>query len=766
MFKPFVFSIAALLLSLQELPAQHPVPFTVRGRVIDAQSGQPVAGATIVVYPANATVVTAVLSDRQGRYMFTLGSAGSITVTRSGYAASGRALTPADTVIEVSLSRLGQDATRTETAQSLEGLTIRAVRAGGEAPIAQTTMGRERLERDYSGQDVPLSLRSTPSVTAFAESGSLLNYSYFRIRGIDQSRINITLDGVPLNEPEDQQIYFSDFPDLTSSIQSVQIQRGVGTSTFGQAAFGGSVNFATPALSALGRDVSLTLGGGSFGTQRATLSGNSGPIGERLSLHGRVSGMRSDGYRDGATSAANSAFVSAGYLGQRDVVKFTATTGLERNGQTYSAIPLDELRVHPRANPLAGVGDKYRESAATLNWTRLISTATSAGLTAYGFGTRGFYDYPSGAPGPALRFRSASRWAGLIAAGHSGGDRWSIDGGAHVMSYSKDHEFDERADLQYPGYSNTGYKNEASGFAKMSLSSGSSTLFADLQVRTAQFRYRPTAGYGLDEVSQRWSFVNPKVGVTVRLSQGASLYASWGTTGREPTRADLFAGADDVTPDDAPALLPLTRVRPEHVNDLEAGATIAFGRGRVTANVFDMQFRDEIARTGATTPLGYDIRANVGSSFRRGIELDALLLVTPTIDFGAAVTMSHNRIEAFHDEATGVTYRDVAPILTPELIASHQATWRPNDRISVSLDGRYQSTSYLAPRGDEELTAPPFYVLDAGLRITMGRQDIHVQGRNLLDRFALPSGDVSSSGVPRYFILAPRSLDVSVTIRR
>ena len=199
-----------------------------------------------------------------------------------------------------------------------------------------------------------------------------------------------------------------------------------------------------------------------------------------------------------------------------------------------------------------------------------------------------------------------------MAAAHVARGRLTLDGGAHGMTYSKDHEFDDRPDLQYPGYSNTGFKTEASTFAKASLTLGATALFADVQLRTAEFRYRPTEGYGLGEVSQRWTFVNPKVGLTVRASPAVSLFASYGTTGREPTRGDLFAGADDVTPDDAPALLPLTRVRPEHVNDLETGATLSLSRLRLSITAFDMRFRDEIARTGATTPLGYDIRANVG----------------------------------------------------------------------------------------------------------------------------------------------------------
>ena len=755
-------SLIAVALLVAALPAvaQQGGTLTIGGRVTDAVSNAPLAGASIRDESSGA-----VTTGPDGRFRITLGRPGRVVIRRSGYATLEREVTSTDTTMVVALRPLGGQDTRAATAQSLERLTVIAVRASDAAPVARTTLERADIERDYSGQDLPLTLRLAPSVTAYTESGSLLNYSYFRVRGIDQSRINITLDGIPLNEPEDQQLYFSDFPDLTSSVQSIQVQRGVGTSTFGQAAYGGSVNFASRSLPGTGRGTTLELGGGSFGTARATLQANSGALDNRLAFHGRLSGMRSDGYRDGATSAANSAFASAGYFGDRDLVKLTVTTGLERNGQTYTAVPESELRANPRTNPLAGVGDKYRESFATLSWTRFISTDVSAGVTAYGFATRGFYDYPSGAAGPALRYRSASRWGGLVAAAHAVKGRMTLDAGAHGMTYSKDHEFDDRPDLQYPGYSNTGFKTEASGFAKASVAMGAVSVFGDMQLRTAEFRYRPTAGYGLDEVSQRWNFVNPKVGVTVQPAERLTFFVSFGTTGREPTRGDLFAGADDVTPDDAPALLPLTRVRPERVNDLELGAATRIGSLGLSVNAFDMRFRDEIARTGATTPLGYEIRANVGRSYRRGVEVDALLALTSNLDLGSMVTISRNRIHEYRDEASGTFYRDVEPILTPAFLASQQITWRATSRLTLTADSRYQGRSYLAPTGDERLTSPAFHVLDGGVRWSFATSTVSLYGRNLLNRRAYPSGDVSG-GVPRYFILAPTSLDVTVTVRR
>jgi iron complex outermembrane receptor protein len=730
----------------------------VSGRVVDATTGAALQGALVRARDAREAV-DSVRTGVDGRFRVTLELPATLVAERAGYVAAERTIATSDSGVVIALAPLGS----LTTARRLEGLTIRAVRAGDAAPIAATTLDRAQLERDYTGQDVPLTLRQAPSVTAFSESGSLLNYSYFRLRGIDQSRINITLDGVPLNEPEDQQIYFSDFPDLTSSVQSVQVQRGVGTSSYGQAAFGGSVNFASPSLAGSPRRTTLHLGGGSFGMARAGVEVQTGQLPGRFAAYGRFSGMRSNGYREGASSAANSGFVSAGYFGDRDLVKLTASTGLERNGQAYQAVPDDVLRVNPRENPLAGVGDHYRESFATLNYTRVLSATASAGVTAYGFHTRGYYDYPSGVPGPPLRYRSASRWGGLIAASHATRGRLTFDAGAHGMTYSKDHEFDGRDDLGYPAYVNTGFKTEASAFTKLSVSAGAATFFGDLQVRTAEFRYRPTEGYGLSEVSERWNFVNPRLGASVRATPRLTLYASYGTTGREPTRADLFAGADDVTPEDAAVLLPLDRVRPEHVNDLEAGATLAMDRLAFTVNAYDMRFRDEIARTGATTPLGYDIRANVGESHRRGVEVDAEWAAAPWLDLGVSAAVSHNRIDAYRDESSGATYRDVEPILTPAFLMSHRLTWRATAGLAVTLDGRYQGRTFLAPTGDERLTTPPFYVLDAGLLLSLGDRALLVQGRNLLSRHAYPSGDVSG-GVPRYFILAPASVDVTLRI--
>ncbi|GLC27432.1 TonB-dependent receptor [Roseisolibacter agri] len=662
--------------------------------------------------------------------------------------------------------RAPRDSARDTTrARALETVTVRAVR-GGDAAAAQTTLGAPALARGYTGQDVPLLLQQAPGVTTFAQSGSQWNYSYFRLRGLDQSRINLTLDGIPLNEPEDQQLYFSNFADLANSIQSVQIQRGVGTSTYGQASFGGSVNFETVPLAASRHGAEVQLGAGSFGARRAAVEYSSGLGDDRTAVYARFSNQRADGYRRGSSHAGNSAMASAGWFGDRDLLKLTLLSGAESNGQAYTAVPLETLRTDPRANPIDGVGDRFRQSMAALTYTRLLSATTSLATTAYGFDAGGWYEYPTWVDGTAApRWNLASRWGGVLSALHAVRGAATMDAGVHALAYRRDHMFDARADLESPGYGNRGTKQEGSAFAKLAYAFGAATAYGDLQARASNFHYRPTEGSPVPAARASWTFLNPRVGLSWQATPVLRAFASVGATGREPTRADLLAGADDVAPDDVDALFPLSRVRPERVTDYEAGAEWRTGTAALRANAYAMEFRNEIALVGLTTPLGYDVRRNVGRSYRRGVEAEASWRPVETLTLATTAALSRNRILRYRDEASGAEYLDVPTVLTPSLVAGQQATWQATRALALTLDGRYQSRQFLDPTGDPARTAPAFFVLDGGAVIRVAGQELLVQGRNLLDRFALTAGDVSSRGVPRYFILAPRSVEVNARLR-
>lgn len=696
---------------------------------------------------------------------------GAVALLNAPGWASAQSTAPAD---PARLADTRADSARADStrARRLEAVTVTAVRGG--APAARTTLGAADIARSYTGQDVPLVLQRAAAVSTYGESGSQYNYSYFRLRGIDQSRINLTLDGVPLNEPEDQQAYFSDFPDLANSLQSVQVQRGVGTSSYGQASFGGSVNFESLALAGSRRGGEAQLGGGSFGNARGSVEYQTGQRANRTAFYGRFSNQREDGYRRGSSHAGNSQFVSGGYFGDRDVVKVTATTGVESNGQAYAAVPLAALAQDPRANPLDGVGDRYRESMGAVSYTRYLSPNSSVAATAYGFRTGGHYDYPSDPAERPYRYGSRSRWGGVLSALHAARGRTTLDAGVHASTYAKDHTFagfaaDSAAlgqSLDAAPYANRSYKTEASTFAKAGYALGALTVTGDVQLRRAAVRYRQTDGTAVPDARAHWTFLNPRAGLSYRAGSALTVFTSYGQTRREPTRADLLAGADNVDTATAAELLPLDRVRPERVRDLELGADATAGSVTLRAVGYLMRFRDEITRTGATTALGYDLRANVPRSTRRGVELEAAWRPGAAFALEGALALSDNSIAEYRDEGgdTVAVYRDVDPILTPRVLATQQATWRVLPSLTLTADGRYQGRSFLAPTGDGTLTTPPFFVLDGGARVGVGRYAVLVQGRNLLDRRAYPSGNVSGSGVARYYILAPRNVVVTARL--
>jgi iron complex outermembrane receptor protein len=463
-------------------------------------------------------------------------------------------------------SQAGRDTARADSTpvQRLERVMISAVRAAGLAPISQKTMTSADIRPRYFGQDVPLVLQgAAPSLTSYAETGNYWGYSYIRLRGIDQSRINLTLDGIPLNDPEDQVLYFADFPDLTNSLASVQVQRGVGTSSNGTAAFAGSINLETLPLAGAERGGSIQVTGGSFGSRRASLSYQSGLLPSRLAWYVRASDLRTAGYRYHSGVDGRSVFMSAGYFGDRDIVKVTATTGTMRDTMAYVAVAKADLDTNRRINPLTPQErDGFSERLAALSYTRLLGPTSSLSTTLYRISSAGDYDVLIDS---LDNFNLRFVWYGLTSDWTVRGDAWQLDIGLNANTYARDHSAYQRPDLTQPLYLNTGHKQDAAGFAKLAYSIGAATLFGDVQARRARFRYTPDANSNIDGQSVDWTFVNPKGGVSYALSSALALTASYGRNSREPARSDLLGGADNLDGTNAAQVGSFSRVKPETV---------------------------------------------------------------------------------------------------------------------------------------------------------------------------------------------------------
>ncbi|MDQ4080008.1 MAG: TonB-dependent receptor plug domain-containing protein, partial [Gemmatimonadota bacterium] len=360
---------------------------------------------------------------------------------------------------------------------ALEAVTVTAIRARNEAPISQKTLSLHQIEERHHGQDVPLMLQGTPSLTIKSETGTPWGYSYVRLRGMEPRRINFTLDGIPLNDPEDHVLYFADFPDLGNSVQSMQIQRGVGTSSTGVAAYAGSINLETISLATAPRGVDLQLQAGSFNSRRASAEWTSGILGERTALYVRGSALTTDGYRRHAGIDAYSAFLSGAYFGDRDIVKLTATAGVFADTMAYTGATPAQIAQDRRFNPLRpDERDKFGEQLAALTYIRSLTPTSSLSTMLYRISAGGDFDVCidrcDQTTAELWKFDLDFVWHGLTSTWNYERARLRLTLGANANVYARDHHAYARPDLQNPLYFNTGHKRDASGFAKLSYDMG------------------------------------------------------------------------------------------------------------------------------------------------------------------------------------------------------------------------------------------------------------------------------------------------------
>ncbi len=646
---------------------------------------------------------------------------------------------------------------------TLESVVVRAVRAGGAAPTSQTVLDREKIERSYVGQDAPLALLGTTGVTAASDAGTFSGYSSIRLRGVDQTRLAISVDGVPLNDPEDQVLYFSNVPDFMNSMQTVRVQRGVGSSAFGTASLAGSLDFESLPLLTTPAFRELQVSGGSWGTRRTSVEAASGARG-RFAAYGRVSAQETDGYREHSGNRAASGFVSLGWFGANDALKFTGFAGRSRMQLAYYAPSEGALAANPRANPM-GVDerDNFRQEMASLQYTRVLKPGLTLTTTGYRNSAGGWYDVNVGDP-TLWRFNLDHVWYGALSVLNWSGDVVNVSAGAHLSDYARDHFLNIKPDVSARVYDNTGHKQEQSAFVKATMTHGPVDWHLDVQLRRAAFRYAPSAGTTFADPQADWLFVNPKVGVTWRARPALEVFASLGQAQREPTRSDMFAGADDLDDAAAADVLPLTRVKPERLTDLEVGARYRRGALQASVNGFAMQFRDEIAPIGQLSVTGSQLRRNVDRSSRVGVEAELAWQLFSSLGITANAMLMRARIEEFTDEATATTYTDVRPLLTPAVLANAEVAWNPSSTLELTVNARHVAKSQLANDGNDALVTPAFTIADAGAAYRFARATLRVQVQNLFDATAYASG--YTDGTERYFFpVATRTLMATIALR-
>jgi len=749
----------------------EPVVLNISG-VVQDESGQALAGAMVSLGDASCR------SDDAGRWALEVSSGmRTLVVSLDGFETVRRELnlSPGMGPVEITLPaalRLRED------------VVVQAVRAEERTPITKTEIGPERIQTLNRGQEMPFLLATTPAINVQSDSGIAAGYSYFNIRGITQTRLNVTLDGVPLQDPEDQALYFSNFGDFTSVVDSIQIQRGVGTSGVGSASYGGSINFANvnPA-DQLGLEAQL--GAGSWGTGRGTVGLHSGLFGGGLALYGRFSAQTTDGFRERSDVDQRTIYFGATRQDARSLFKLFGFSGRTRTQLAYLATDTATLETNLRFNALAPEEkDRFGQDFVQAQYTRLVGSATSLTAQAYYNGAQGWFRIWDPPQENLQEYGLDGHFVGLVLGATHRTGRLGLKWGAHVNDFTRDHFMDVVGGSR--AYLNTGLKNELSTFLKASYETGRLRLWGDAQVRHARFEYRGDVDLG----SVSWTFFNPRGGVRFDASDRLGVYASLGVMAREPARSDMLNGEDN-------ASLPydLGAVEPERLLDFEAGIELRRGGLVSHANVYAMEFREEIALSGELSEIGLPVRHNAGRSHRRGVELD-IAWASPSWRLTAGASLSQNRLDEwtqYYDvydadggwlESVPLVHSDVPPLLTPELMLNGGVDWMPHRSLEISLLGRWVDAAQLDNTGNPDLRTPAFFSLDAhatlGLSSLIGRGDprLRVQVANLLDDdriwpagYSYPyfvrgaDGRDSLFGTSYYYPLATRSVYVTLDVR-
>ena len=599
----------------------------------------------------------------------------------------------------------------------LQPAAVSAVTSDERAPFTHTELRADELKSRDSGRDLPFLLRFAPSIVVTSDAGNGIGYTGMRIRGTDASRINVTINGVPLNDAESQGVYWVDLPDLGASTSELQIQRGVGTSTVGPGAFGGSISVNTLG-SVVKPSVRVSLGAGSFNSYRRSVNWNSGMLGEGWSMEGRASNIESDGYVDRATSNLSSLYTSVAKRWDNGKISFTTMLGRERTYQSWFGVPqfatdeevtdaeildwaagsyeygygydterltdlLENRRTHNYYNYDDEVDD-YGQNHLQLHLEQQVGIA-NLGVTLYSTTGAGYYEqfrtddsfssYGLTAPlfpdstSPETTNLIRRRWLdnelkGAMLNVQIPFEKWDLDAGGAYSYYSGDHFGEiiwmEHAANVLPGtkyYDSVGEKQDMSAYARASYDVIQDVLRVQGEAQIRSIIYTSTGSDSdLQEVAlnDTLQFFNPKLGFDYIFSDSNRGFASIAVANREPARSDYLDNPQE------------NSIRPERLLDFELGYRYSGSKWGAEIGLYYMSYKDQLIATGALNDVGNSIRMNVPESYRAGIELQSGVQITPRFKWNGNLTLSSNKIELFSE-----TLYDFSPLENYENVIDH-----------------------------------------------------------------------------------------------
>jgi iron complex outermembrane receptor protein len=670
--------------------------FTLSGKVVD-ENNEPLAGASVLVKEVKKGTST----NFDGNFRLDLNK-GTYTLEVSflGYTPFLEKITLSkDQAYEIQLQIV---------TNALEEVLVSAVRVTSDVPVTFSNISKKEIAKRNLGQDIPILLKYMPSVVSSSDAGAGVGYTYMSVRGSNGERINVTVNGIPYNDPESHGTFWVNLSDFASSTENLQLQRGVGTSTNGSGAFGASLNILTDAVS---KDASAEISNsfGSFNTRKHTVKFSTGKINEHIEIAGRLSNIYSDGYVDRAFADLKSYYVQGSYTDENTLIKAVTFGGKEKTYQAWYGLTASELEEDRRQNPYTyeNETDNYEQNHYQLHWNEKLNDQWSTNLALNYTKGSGYFEQ-------SKEGEDAADFNNLIVDGSDVIVRRWLDNDFYVVNFNTNYKTEKLnfiSGISYSDYRGDHYgeviwgsdlakdvtirdryyfsdakKTDFSVFAKATFDISEKLIgYLDLQGRFVGYQ---TQGITSDivpiDVATNFSFFNPKFGFTYKINQKNSLYTSFAVANREPNRNDFEIGV----------------TTPETLNDYELGWRFNTENIKLTINSYLMEYKNQLVLTGALNDVGAPIRATSGSSYRLGTEIDAKIKISDKITIRPNATFSTNKNRDFFITKDGNTNpqslgsTDLS--FSPDVIVGNIFTYTPAENLQLSFLTKYVGSQFMS----------------------------------------------------------------------
>lgn len=709
--------------------------FSISGSVNDADGGT-LPGAAITIEGTYKGTFT----DAQGAFQLSNVKSGplSIRVSLLGYEAQSQII---DLTQNATVSFRLQ-----KTAVAVDEVVVSATRANQKSAIAYSDVTRKDLDKLNLGQDIPQLLNFTPSIVTTSDAGAGVGYTGIRIRGSDATRVNVTLNGIPYNDAESQGTFFVNMGDFASSVSSIQIQRGVGTSTNGAGAFGASINIQTNKLDEKPY-AETNISGGSFGTRKVNVLAGTGLLNNHFVLDARLSKIYSDGYVDRAFSDLRSFYISGGYYTKKSFFRLNVFSGQEQTYQSWGGVPEDLLKTNRTYNPYTydNETDNYQQDNYQLITSHELSKNWRLNVSAFYTKGKGYYEQyrPNdkfsnyGLPNVVIGDSTISRtdiirrrwlsndfYGTVFSLDYNGFGKLTANVGGGWNTYQGGH-YGEIIWARIAGnttirdryYNDDATKRDVNLYAKAFYQfTKELNAFVDVQVRTIDYSF---LGFNsqLQNVQQdaKLTFFNPKAGLTYTLNDVSTIYGSVSVGHREPNRDDYTQST------------PQSRPKAERLIDYEAGYKIQTAQLAFTVNAYYMNYRNQLVLSGQLNDVGAYNRVNIPTSYRAGVELEAGARLAKQLRWNINATFSRNKVRNFTEyldnfdtglqESRQYSQTDIS--FSPNVIAGSQLLFTPTKGLELGLLSKYVGKQYLDNTSNESRKLNNYFTNDIRLIYTV-----------------------------------------------